>query len=595
MWPFRCFRTVVRLSLGALQLAPAVALVVAILVDEGPTGEARASSHFFPVVLWLFDDFAWTCARNSVIFALVVSLGSLVLGVGLQCVLARVWARGRRALGVAVVAVVAVSPAFFALGLTGLFGEPRRWPWPFASVDAGSPGASLESWSGVPLWLMWIWASLPAGAALVAVATASSFRRLEPTWDEAALLAGASSYRIARDLYWPIVRPAAARAAGLVFLLAIVEPGGPLILGLRRTLAFQIVDAATGSSPFPRAAVWTLAAGLFGCCGWLVFRWKGGSPILGEFSGGLPAPRTLRHMHRASPVLSIAAHVALALWVIIAWLPILGLFRLVGRGGGASHADHATLASGTPSVIPQLSDPGLFQVLLDSAVFALQAACGFMLVAWVAGLESHTGSPRTWRRSIRPIVELPPLLLGVGVLAWPWLAALASRFLLDRGQDRAAVAVGDLAAAIDTREHPWILMAVGVGLVLLPRFFGNKGGAIAAAPRNNRFDSGYEAAVCSGASRWRAWTLGKPGHAARTMGRFVVVWVIAATNLNPALVFSIGSDRNTLGPAILELASGDAAARSQAAVLALWAGFASIAAIAIAYWAPALPCDGESI
>ena len=54
---------------------------------------------------------------------------------------------------------------------------------------------------------------------------------------------------------WPIVRPAAARAAGIIFLLAIVEPGAPLVLGLRRTLAFQIVDARRVRAHF-RAAVW---------------------------------------------------------------------------------------------------------------------------------------------------------------------------------------------------------------------------------------------------------------------------------------------------------------------------------------------------
>ena len=63
---------------------------------------------------------------------------------------------------------------------------------------------------------------------------------------------GRSSYRIARDLYWPIVRPRAARAAAIVFVLAMVEPAQPLILGLRRTLAFQIVDAAASSAVFPR-------------------------------------------------------------------------------------------------------------------------------------------------------------------------------------------------------------------------------------------------------------------------------------------------------------------------------------------------------
>ena len=82
------FAVVAKYGAVALELSracAAFALVAAILVDEGPTGEPRASSHFFPVVLFLFDDFAWTCARNSVIFALVVAASSLVLGVGLRC------------------------------------------------------------------------------------------------------------------------------------------------------------------------------------------------------------------------------------------------------------------------------------------------------------------------------------------------------------------------------------------------------------------------------------------------------------------------------------------------------------------------------
>ena len=87
-------------------------MLFAILVDEGPTGEPRLSSHFFPVVLWVFDDFAWTCARNSLIFAIVVSVSSLVVGVGLQAALCRLPHWGRSILGAAVLTVVAASPAF---------------------------------------------------------------------------------------------------------------------------------------------------------------------------------------------------------------------------------------------------------------------------------------------------------------------------------------------------------------------------------------------------------------------------------------------------------------------------------------------------
>jgi ABC-type Fe3+ transport system permease subunit len=595
MWAFRWLRSMATWLLRCVQLVPALALLAAILVDEGPTGEARASSHFFPVVLWLFDDFAWTCARNSIIFAVLASGSSLVLGVGLNCALSRVWSRGRSVVGAAIAAGMACSPAFLALGLTGCFGEPRRLPWPFATNGADSPGASLESWSGISLWVTWIWASAAPAAAFVALSCAPSFRRLDPSWSEAARLAGASSFRIARDLSWPIVRPAAARAAGIVFLVAIVEPGAPLVLGLRRTLAFQIVEAAGGSNPYPRAAVWALIAGLIGLCGWLVFRWTGGSAILAERSGAAVLDAELdRRVRRASPLVSVFSAALLAVWAIVAWLPVAGLLRLAVRGGDSSDPPDATLPSDFLTAIPHVRDPVLLRIMIDSAVFGLEVASGLVLIAGVGGLGSRVRSPRTWWRPFRPIVALPPLVLGVGVLALPWLAALASRFLLDRAQYRAAVLVGDVAATIDTRQHPWILMACGVGLVLLPRIFRDTSGPLAAAPGRRRFDSCKAAAVLSGAPRWRAWALGNPGLLSKMAGRSAVVWAVAVTNVNPALLFSAGGEGKTLGPALLELAGGDARARSQAAALALLAVLVNVAAIAVAYRADVSVGERES-
>src|SRR5262245_41839365 len=118
MWLFRWLRTVARWLLRFVQFVPAVALLVAVVVDEGPSGEARASPHFFAVALWLFDDFAWTCARNSVVFAALVSVGSLLLGVGLACALGRLGSWGQRGFGAAVLLILAASPALLAMGLT---------------------------------------------------------------------------------------------------------------------------------------------------------------------------------------------------------------------------------------------------------------------------------------------------------------------------------------------------------------------------------------------------------------------------------------------------------------------------------------------
>ena len=169
MSSFRWFRATARGVLGLIQLVPAVALVLAVWFDRGPKGDARLSPHLFPVVLWIFDDFAWTCARNSVVFALVVSLTSLVIGVGLSWLIARRRFWGRPILRGAVAALMAAPPAFLALGILGLLGPPSPWPWPFVTQDPKGPGASLESWSGLPLWIVWVWTTLPGAAALVAL------------------------------------------------------------------------------------------------------------------------------------------------------------------------------------------------------------------------------------------------------------------------------------------------------------------------------------------------------------------------------------------------------------------------------------------
>ena len=242
----------------------------------------------------------------------------------------------------------------------------------------------------------------------------------------------------------------------------------------------------------------------------------------------------------------------------------------------------AALASGILTAIPELRDPVLFQVVTDSAMFGLLIATGLLLAAWAAGLSSpgaSRGAPRRW---LSPITELPPLILGTGVLALPWLIGLVTRFLLDHGQDRAAAVVGKIAAAAEPHKHPWILMGIAVGLVLLPWLFRNQSRHVAVAPSPGGLDPGFEAGVHAGLSRWRARALARPGRLVAAAGRFAVVWVIAATNLSPALILSTGSARKTLGPAVLDLCSGDAVARSQAAALAVFAVFANLAAVAVA-------------
>ena len=72
----------------------------------------------------------------------------------------------------------------------------------------------------------------------------------------------------------------------------------------------------------------------------------------------------------------------------------------------------------------------------------------------------------------------------------------------------------------------------------------------------------------------------------------MLVWAVAATNVNPAVLFSPDSEVKTLGPAIVQLAGGDAQRGLRRLCLALAAGCTNLAAIAIAYATRAVPRDG---
>jgi iron(III) transport system permease protein len=590
----RLMRMTARSVLGLLQLVPAVALILAVCFDRGPAGEPRFSPHAFPVVLWIFDDFAWTCARNSVLFALVISLASLLIGVGLGWLLVRRRFWGRPVLHAAVLTVLAAPPAFVALGMLGLIGPPHPWPWPVAARSTegpGGPGASLESWAGLPLWIMWVWTTLPAAAAFVAFSATAAIERLERSWEDAARLAGASRFRIWLNLSWPVIRPAVLRATALVFLFTVAEPGAPLILGLRRTLAFQIVSAAGRSDPFPGVAVWAIMAGLYGFIGWLFFNWRAGPPIVAGRQTSVAAFSNGRQTRRATSLSAFVSTLVLAVWAIVGWLPILGLVPLVAGSAAASTAGGAGVLL---EHARRIALPPVPQLATNSLVFGFAVACTLPVLAWMRRPDDDMPVARAaLRRFMRAITQVPPLVLGAGMLALPWLAELASRFLLEQGHSAPALFLEHVARSIDPYRNSWILMACCLLLVLAPLDFSGwrANPPPALGPKPAKSNSGFETALAAGATRARARWLSAHLRPGRWVGRFVLVWVLAATNLTPSLLFVPWSDSRTVAPAALVLAGGDAESRSQAAALALGVVAANIGALGLARFTEKPRCD----
>src|SRR5262249_30056745 len=149
--------------------------------------------------------------------------------------------------------------------------------------------------------------------------------RVELVWEDAARQLGASRWRVFGQLTWPTIGPEVARGAAVVFTLTLVEPGAPLVLGLRRTLAFQIVEAALGSDPAPRAAVLALQALVLSALVWVLLGCRARSRSgLSDRSEATPIARA-RRAEWPSATIFVGA---LGTWSVLAWLPAVGLTAL---------------------------------------------------------------------------------------------------------------------------------------------------------------------------------------------------------------------------------------------------------------------------
>ena len=496
-----------RLAGVGVSLIPALALIPAALLDRGPGGNLRATGLYVALTLW--DPYTWLALGQSLGVAATVALGALILGVALGGSVGRSRFWGRSPLAILAFASIAVPPLCGAIGLR-----------PYLGGEVGR-------------WLALTWVDLAAAVPWVAIAVATALKGIDPAWVEAAAVAGASRWRMRRDLIWPLLRPAAARAAGTVFVLALVEPGAPLILGLRRTLAFQLVEAASRPAESQRAATLALVAILVAAIGrGLILRWGRREAIQP------PGAET-----SARPNVSVASAarrvVFLAGWIAFALAP---LIALAAAAAGTPLLSGGALRAAFGSILALRDDPASGHWLASSLKVGL-------LTATLAAVLSRVAVPS-------PLAAVPPLATAVGVLLIPGLFSAMShangslRPFTPGSPDRPSLLLtGLLAWALAT-----VYLPVSAGLSLRRR------------PTDHRLLR--DAALAVGAPRGTARRLAAgPTLAPRAaLAWFVIVALGALDTATPLLFLRTRGDL-TVGPAVL-LLLGDPGKLTRAAALA---------------------------
>ncbi len=555
MFGIRWLRWAVRSLLGLVAALPVGAVAIAAVIDFGPDGEGRISA--LPIALRVSSDFTWTCARNSLTFAGLIAALSLVLGLGIGRTLAAIPGRGRALARVAVGTILAAPPACLALGWIGLLAWPLHWPLAMRRAVVGIP--ALESLAGWPSWLLWIASTAPPVVALVALATARAFEEIDPEWTAAARLAGAGRFAAWRSVTWPIVRPAAARAAAAAFALALLEPGVPILLGLRRTLAFQIVEAATGSDPFPATAIWAVFAAILSFAGrWLLRSWGGPRPI---------GSRTISRHSSTGPVTTIAAASIVTVTSALGWLPVFGCLALLISSGANQSILMETIAS----------EP-VREAATRSLVLGLEVGAAVLILAWLARPEpSPRGSSAPLSRVSRRLARVPPMIQGVGLLA-----------VLELLAHRLEPAIG---FELSAERNPWPLLASAVGISVGSQLLA--GWWQAEGQRLERARSSVDAAILAGASPARARSLAAR-HRLGWLGVLSLAILLPAVNLVPALFFCPWTDVRPMAPEFLILAESNPRAQTQAAALACGLIVLNLVALAASRLSPAPPPEWET-
>jgi ABC-type Fe3+ transport system permease subunit len=528
----------------ALLGLPVLLLVPAAVLDVGPSGAPRVS--LFPMALAVWDPFVWVCVRNSVINAAIVAAGSLVLGLALARAVGpwRFW--GRPPLAALAWLSLAAPPVLASVGLKGLLP-----PIEIGRRLATATGHALfldVPWAVWIAWVLLVWSGLAWGTPLVALSVKAALGRVDPGWADAGRALGASRWRAWRQLVWPIVRPQMARTLAAVFAATLLEPGAPLVLGLRRTIPYALVEATLGDVAPNRAAALALLGLTLALFGRILIRGWGG-PVVGVN----PGDRDDRPA-QASLVRAIVSALGLAGWIVFALAPMAGLLRIGLVAADPSSERGWVVALAT--VVYALLDPDTARLwrnslLLGLASIALAAGLVMLLRRRPAG-GSRPIAPRP-SLLILAIEQVPPLVLGVAMALVPGLLALV-------GDRLGASGLRLLGAWLDPLRWPGLLLIAATAAARLPTL------ARAADRAELRArPSLSDAAQALGASHRRAVKLG----GGRGPGRGVIFlsFTLAASSIAPALVLAPTLRTRPLGPAVVTLA--DDAPR--AATLALGA------------------------
>lgn len=450
---------------------------------------------------------------GRITFTLLQSTVSTALGIALGLLVSWLLAHQRgfpRALfSMLLLAPIALPGVSMALGVRAL------------AAESFAPGVLIVGAHATLVLAVTTWLVTPAWSAVPRRST------------EAARLLGASRMAALRALNWPVLRPPLLLAGALGFVHGVAAVATVLILGgpsqwtLEATL---LVDGGERLTPILAAAALAQTAVV---------------AVLLLVHPGWPSP-SARPLRSSRPARAVGG-VTVAMVVLVTLLPVFALAREAVTVEG-----ELTLSPLTELGDSLVGGHGAMDLLRWSLTYALVAAAGATLLAWLSGrLVSASGRSRRLR--VVAVVAVLPLLLT------PLALALGAREFAE-------------ALGVDL-EATWAVMAAVHAVLAYPLAV-----RILAMPRRAEIARLREAAVILGQSprraRWR-W------ERTRTIRALLAAFLMsAALTLGEAGAASLLAPARAMpsAPAILDAARAGGGGGAQASALAaVLAGAAVVA------------------
>ncbi len=203
-------------------LLPIVPLLYASVRDR-PIYEAGGIFTIDPYRQLFADPAFWQAARNTLEFATIATVGSVVLGGGAAVACSRTNIFGRRAWTRLLLLPILLPPLGVILGWNALYG-PGGYATKFVTQTLHIP---LNLTSVIGMSVLGMVVAMPV-AFLICQA---SLANVESALEDAARSAGAGPLRVLARVTVPMMRPALLNSALLIFTLSIESLGIALILG----------------------------------------------------------------------------------------------------------------------------------------------------------------------------------------------------------------------------------------------------------------------------------------------------------------------------------------------------------------------------